>query len=114
MVTSIRRSLLSGRNIAIITTRQHPFPISCCPNLLTKISLELCLREFPSTTDSAASFKRSQENLKFEFRPEILSPPLRSLFYSFNSIPFVGFIENLTGIRGLIPDRISPAPDFTR
>jgi hypothetical protein len=29
---------------------------------------------------------------------------MRSLFYSFNSIPFVGFIENLTGIKGLIPD----------
>ena len=47
---------------------------------------------------------RRQENLKFEFKPETLSPPLRSLFYSFNSIPFVGFIENLTGIKGLIPD----------
>ena len=54
--------------------------------------------------ESSAAYNRSQENLKFEFKPERLSPPLRSLFYSFNSIPFVGFIENLTGIKGLIPD----------
>ncbi len=74
------------------------------PDFIDEDILERCLREFPSTTDSSAGFRRSQENLKFEFRPEILSAALRSLFYSFNSIPFVGFIENLTGIKGLIPD----------
>src|SRR5271154_5398375 len=81
-----------------------PFPHIVLPDFLDEDILELCLRDFPSTTESSASFKRRQENLKFEFSPEILSPPLRSLFYSFNSIPFVGFIENLTGIKGLIPD----------
>jgi hypothetical protein len=81
-----------------------PFPHIVLPDFLDENILELCLREFPSTPDSSAGYKRSQENLKFEFKPETLSPPLRSLFYSFNSIPFVGFIENLTGIKGLIPD----------
>src|SRR5271163_1355851 len=81
----------------------NPFPHIVLPDFLDEDILELCLRDFPSTTASSASFKRRQENLKFEFSPEILSPPLRSLFYSFNSIPFVGFIENLTGIKGLIP-----------
>src|SRR5277367_745118 len=81
-----------------------PFPHIVLPDFLDEEILELCLRDFPSTTKSSASFKRPQENLKFEFSPEILSPPLRSLFYSFNSIPFVSFIENVTGIKGLIPD----------
>ena len=81
-----------------------PFPHIVLPDFLDEEILELCLREFPATPDSSAGYKRSQENLKFEFKPETLSPPLRSLFYSFNSMPFVGFIENLTGIKGLIPD----------
>ena len=81
-----------------------PFPHIVLSDFIDEDILELCLREFPSTPHSSAGYKRSQENLKFEFRPETLSPPLRSLFYSFNSSPFVGFIENLTGIKGLIPD----------
>lgn len=81
-----------------------PFPHIVLPDFLDENILDLCLHEFPSVPDSSADYKRSQENLKFEFRPEVLSPPLRSLFYSFNSIPFVGFVENLTGIKGLIPD----------
>lgn len=81
-----------------------PFPHIVLPDFIDEDILELCLRDFPSIPDSAAGYRRSQENLKFEFKPETLSPPVRSLFYSFNSIPFVGFIENLTGIKGLIPD----------
>lgn len=82
-----------------------PFPHIVLPDFLDEDILDLCLREFPATpASSAAGYMRRQENLKFEFKPETLSPPLRSLFYSFNSIPFVGFIENLSGIKGLIPD----------
>lgn len=81
-----------------------PFPHIVLPDFLDENIVELCLREFPSAPQSSVGYKRKQENLKFEFKPEALSPALRSLFYSFNSIPFVGFIENLTGIRGLIPD----------
>src|SRR5271168_4604158 len=81
-----------------------PFPHIVLPDFLDEDILELCLREFPSIRGSSAHHKRSQENLKFEFKHETLSSPLRSLFYSFNSIPFVGFIQNLTGIEGLIPD----------
>lgn len=82
----------------------QPFPHIVLHDFLDEDVLDLCLREFPSAPDRSAGYQRSQENLKFEFKPETLSPPLRSLFYSFNSIPFVGFIENLTGIKGLIPD----------
>lgn len=82
----------------------QPFPHIVLHDFLDQDVLDLCLREFPSVPDRSAGYQRSQENLKFEFKPETLSPPLRSLFYSFNSIPFVGFIENLTGIKGLIPD----------
>jgi len=81
-----------------------PFPHIVLRDFLDEAILDLCLAEFPSATGSAFTYQRSQENLKAEFKPEVLSPAVRSLFYSFNSIPFVGFLENLTGIKGLIPD----------
>jgi Rps23 Pro-64 3,4-dihydroxylase Tpa1-like proline 4-hydroxylase len=81
-----------------------PFPHIVLHDFLDQEILERCLRDFPSTPKSVVGYRRSQENLKFEFKPETLLPQARSLFYSFNSIPFVGFIENLTGIKGLIPD----------
>jgi hypothetical protein len=81
-----------------------PFPHIVIDDFLDDEILDMCLREFPSLGSSKAYYGRSQENLKYEFNPDRLSPAVRSLFYSFNSQPFVGFVEHLTGISGLIPD----------
>jgi Rps23 Pro-64 3,4-dihydroxylase Tpa1-like proline 4-hydroxylase len=82
----------------------QPFPHIVLDEFLPEELAELCVANFPERQVSPTYYARSQENLKFEFKPESLSPALRSLFYSFNSAPFIGFLENLTGIRGLIPD----------
>ncbi len=50
------------------------------------------------------AFDRAQERLKFSYNPDSLTTRLRTFFYSLNSRPFVRFLENLTGITGLIPD----------
>jgi Rps23 Pro-64 3,4-dihydroxylase Tpa1-like proline 4-hydroxylase len=89
-------------------TAAKPFPHIILEDFLNKEMLDLCLREFPPIDTSKVSYGRSQESLKFEFNPENVSPAARMLFYSFNSRPFIGFLENLTGISGLIPD-----PHFT-
>src|SRR2546425_8447346 len=81
-----------------------PFPHIVFDDFIEADILDQCLREFPEVSRSEVAYHRSQENLKFEFKPEHLSPALRSLFYSFNSMPFLGFLEGLTGIKGLIPD----------
>lgn len=82
----------------------EPFPHIVLDDFLDEDILNLCLEQFPDIGSARVSYQRSQENLKFEFQPETLSPPLRSFFYSLNSTPFLGFLENLTGIKGLIPD----------
>src|SRR6266851_2909488 len=82
----------------------QPFPHIILDDFLNEEILDLCLREFPPVDDSKVRYRRSQENLKSEFDPDNLSPPVRSVFYSFNSQRFVGFLENLTAISGLIPD----------
>jgi Rps23 Pro-64 3,4-dihydroxylase Tpa1-like proline 4-hydroxylase len=93
-----------GQQFQAEYTSAKPFPHIVLDDFLDEEILELCLREFPDRSASRYSYARSQENLKFEFNPENLSPPLRSLFQSFNSHPFIEFLENLTGIKGLIPD----------
>src|SRR3954452_5178709 len=80
----------------------RPFPHIVLDNFLNEEMLDLCSREFPNNAARKAKYARSQENLKFEFSPENLSAPVKSLFHSFNSSEFIRFLENLTGIKGLI------------
>ena len=82
----------------------QPFPHIILDDFLDENTLDMCIEDFPGIGSALVGYQRKQENLKFEFKPEILSPPLRSFFYSLNSAPFVGFLEGLTGIKGLIPD----------
>ncbi len=82
----------------------EPFPHIVLDEFVDEDILDLCIKEFPEINSSGVHYQGSQENLKFEFKPETLSPPLRSFFYSLNSMPFIGFLESLTGIKGLIPD----------
>jgi hypothetical protein len=81
-----------------------PFPHIVLDDFLDPAILERCVRDFPDLGLARASYSRDQENLKFEFVPERLSAAVRSLFYSLNSAPFIGFLEQMTGVDGLIPD----------
>ena len=97
----------SGRQFHERYISAQPFPHIVLDDFLSEEILDRCLSEFPSRSSSHVSYDRDQEKGKFEFKPDTLAAPLRSLFYSFNSAPFILFLENLTGIKGLIPD-----PDF--
>jgi Rps23 Pro-64 3,4-dihydroxylase Tpa1-like proline 4-hydroxylase len=81
-----------------------PFPHIVLDDFLDAEVADLCLSEFPQRPSSIREYARNQENKKLEYKPETLSPSLRSIFYSFNSAPFIEFLQNLTGIKGLLPD----------
>jgi 2OG-Fe(II) oxygenase superfamily len=82
-----------------------PYPHISIDDFLPPEVLEMCVRLFPKALDEDGMiFDRPQERLKSSFNPDSLDSPLRSFFYSFNSKPFIRFLENLTGIHGLIPD----------
>ena len=82
----------------------EPFPHIVLDDFLPEALADLCVLEFPPRRVLATQYARSQENKKLEFKPESLSPTLQLLFHSFNSAPFIKFLENVTGIRRLIPD----------
>lgn len=81
-----------------------PCPHIAIDNFLPPAILEAALEDFPRNTDSEATFNRPQERLKRFFLPEQMGDRQRLLFYAFNSLPFVRFLEALTGIKALIPD----------
>lgn len=82
-----------------------PFPHIVIDDFLPEAVLERCLEQFPGAPDpDSRSFDRAQERYKTSYNPDFLKGEARALFYSLNSRPFVQFLENLTGIKGLIPD----------
>ena len=97
---------LRDRGLELRETYQTatPFPHIVIDDFLPPAILERCLELFPATEHADAQFDRPQERLKFQFNPDSLAPEMRALFYSFNSRPFLKFLQNLTGIEGLVPD----------
>lgn len=83
----------------------EPFPHIVIDDFCSPDMLNACLEAFPQSPDpDSRSFDRDQERFKTSFNPDFLTPQLRSFFYSLNSRPFLQFLENMTGIDGLIPD----------
>jgi len=93
----------TGRALHDQYVSAQPFPHVVLDDFLDEEILDRCAREFPQRS-AHATYDRAQEKGKSEFKPETLSAPLRSLFYSFNSLPFIEFLQNLTGISGLVGD----------
>lgn len=82
-----------------------PFPHTVIDDFLPRAVIDYCLTHFPQKLgDGSQTFDRDQERYKASFNPDEMSPGLRQIFYTFNSRPFIKVIENITGIRGLIPD----------
>lgn len=82
-----------------------PFPHIAIDDFIPAPMLERCLERFPKSPDpDSRSFDREQERYKTSYNPDYLAPDIRSFFYSLNSRPFVQFLENLSGVKGLVPD----------
>ena len=94
-----------GEELAEAHAAAAPFPHTVIDNFLPPEIIAYCNANFPKKPGlGGLSFDRDQERYKSSFQPDTLDPKLRSLFYTFNSLPFIRVIENITGIKGLIPD----------
>lgn len=82
-----------------------PFPHIVIDNFLPEALIRTAVAEFDrSRHDGQIVYDREHEKLKREYKPDQLSPVMRHLFYAFNSRPFIQVLENISGIKGLIPD----------
>jgi hypothetical protein len=81
-----------------------PYPHICIDNFLPEQVLENVLTDLNNRPEKETSFARAQENKKVSYVPERLPTYTKNLFYALNSRPFILFLEEMTGIEGLIPD----------
>jgi hypothetical protein len=92
---------------------QSPYPHGSFDNFLDPAILDRVREELATLPAAEDSFDRAQERLKTSYTPERLPPYTRNLFYALNSRAFIQFLEELTGIKGLIPDPTTRARVFT-
>lgn len=93
-----------GRSVAESYRSKTPYPYGCFDNFMPPEILDRVRDELRSLPEAETFFNRPQEKMKSAYMPERLKPYTRALFHSLNSKAFLGFLEEMTGIEGLIPD----------
>jgi Rps23 Pro-64 3,4-dihydroxylase Tpa1-like proline 4-hydroxylase len=94
----------AGASLAAEYRANEPFPHIMMDDFIDADLLRQVVREFPDNSHRQ-SFARDQERLKFQVRPdECTGPVTRALFAELNSMAFLAFLSELTGIRGLVAD----------
>jgi Rps23 Pro-64 3,4-dihydroxylase Tpa1-like proline 4-hydroxylase len=82
-----------------------PFPNIVFDDFLPSKTVEAALRDFPQPQQLPWRGFASPNQVKLGFgTAEDLSESIRKILYFFNSRPVLEFLEELTGILGLIPD----------
>ena len=81
-----------------------PYNHICIDDFLPPEILQQVREDLSTMPEAQHSYSRAQENLKSSYNPERLPTYTRNLFHTFNSRPFLMFLEKLTGINRLIPD----------
>lgn len=82
-----------------------PFPHIVIDNFLPESILDAVLAEFPSPEQIAwQKFQNSAEKKLASRHEQQMGDATRLLLYQFNSATFIEFLEELTGIAGIIPD----------
>lgn len=99
----------AGRQLADAYQNAMPFPHIVIDDFLDADLLRRVAAKYPDT-EGKKYFDRDQERLKFQFHAsEVPSGLTRNLLAELNGRAFLGFLEEMTGIRGLIADyKITP------
>lgn len=82
----------------------EPYHHICIDNFLPMPVIEKVRADLDSLPEAERSFDAAEEKLKAQYNPDRLPEYSRHLFQAFNSRAFILFLEEMTGIKGLIPD----------
>lgn len=94
-----------GANYAGAYQSAQPYHHICIDNFLPMQTVNNVRADlaYLDKTDSQ-TFDAAEEKLKTQYNPDRMPDYTRRLFHTFNSRPFILFLEEMTGISGLIPD----------
>lgn len=81
-----------------------PYPHICIDEFFPEEISSRVLTELEELPEAQHSYTRPQENLKANYSPERLPLYTRRVIQALNSRAFLIFLEEMTGITGLIPD----------
>lgn len=99
------RMTLDPKELAARYRAARPFPHIVLDGLFEPAFLERALEHFPDPGHSHWSRHDSAVERKLTSRTDKTLPdPMRETLFWFNSSTFIDFLEELTGIRGLVPD----------
>ena len=94
----------AGRRLADAYQNASPFPHVVIDDFLDQALLRLIASGYPSL-EGERHFDRDQERLKYQFHSDRVPSGLaRNLLAELNGRAFLGFIQEMTGIAGLISD----------
>lgn len=94
----------AGRSLAESYRIARPFPHVVIDDFLPRSLLMEAARSFPDS-GGRRYFDRDQERLKYRFAPdESPSATVRNLLAEMNGQAFLAFLEEMTGVLGLISD----------
>lgn len=100
----VKAAVEAGQSLSAQYRSARPFPHIVIDNFIDADILHRILREWPPTEDRPY-FNRAQERLKYQWdRAEIGSTYIRSFLAEMNSPGVIRFIEEMTGIKKLVPD----------
>ena len=82
----------------------QPYPHVMFDDFFDEAVLDRAIEEFPSSDALSGKFDNVRE-VKHTTKSELEIPPFgRALVHALNSGTFITFLEEITGIRGLVPD----------
>ncbi len=93
-----------GKRFATEYQSAEPFHYISIDNFLPGSVIEKVRMEAREIVERPPEFSSPQEHLKASYNPDDLPFFTRSVFSALNSQSFIRFLEEMTGISGLIPD----------
>ncbi len=93
-----------GKKFATEYQSGQPYHYIGIDNFLPESVVEKVRQEALSQGEKAPEHLSPQEHLKTSYNPDILPLYSRAVFNALNSKSFLKFLEEMTGIKGLVPD----------
>lgn len=93
-----------GASLATDYQSKEPYHYTCVDDFLPLEILQKVRAEALEMGEKAPENSSANEKLKTSYNPDRMPNYSKSVFHALNSRPFIQFLEQMSGIKGLIPD----------